>query len=80
MDGPPLLHHGPVVHNDHAGEILFGKIQEHARGLAAHFLKRKDLEYQNEYRFVLSALGGRPIEDEFYLRITPDLRSVFERA
>ena len=74
------VHHGPVVYSDHAGEIVFGKIPEHARGLAAHFFKRKDFEYQNEYRFVLSASGGRPIEDEFYLRITADLRSVFERA
>ena len=49
-------------------------------GLAAYFFKRRDLEYQNEYRFVLSALGGQPVEDEFYLRISPDLRSVFERA
>ena len=74
------VHHGPVVYADNAGEIVFGKIPEHARELAAHFFKRKDFEYQNEYRFVLSAPGGRPIEDEFYLRITPDLRSVFERA
>ena len=73
------VHHGPVVYSDHAGEILFGKIPEHARGLAAHFFKRKDLEYQKEYRFVLSDPGGRPIEDEFYLRNTPELRSVFER-
>ena len=72
------VHHGPVVYSDNAGETLFGKIPEHARGLAANFFKRKDLEYQNEYRFVLSAPGARPIEDEFYLRVTPDLRSVFE--
>ena len=73
------VHHGPVVYNDNAGEILFGKIPEHARGLAAHFFKCKDFAYQNEHRFVLSAPGGRPIEDEFYLRIYPELRSVFER-
>ena len=73
------VHHGPVVYSDDAGEILFGKIPEHVRGLAAHFFKRKDLEYQNEYRFVFSAPGERPIEDEFYLRNTPELRSVFER-
>jgi hypothetical protein len=74
------VHHGPVVYSDNAGKIVFGKIPEHARGLAAHFFKRKDFKYQNEYRFVLSAPGGRPTEDEFYLRITPELRSVFERA
>lgn len=74
------VHHGPFVYSDHAGEIVFGKIPEHARGLAAHFFKRKDFEYQNEYRFVLSAPGARPIEDEFFLRIAPDLRSVFESA
>ena len=74
------VHHGPVVYSDNVGEIVFGKIPEHARGLAAHFFKRKNFEYQNEYRFVLSAPGGRPTEDEFYLRITPELRSEFERA
>ena len=74
------VHHGPVVYSDNVGEIVFGKIPEHARGLAAHFFKRKDFEYQNEYRFVLSAPGGRPTEDEFYLRITPELRSILERV
>ena len=47
---------------------------------AAHFFKGRDFEYQEEYRFVVSSPGGRPVNDEFYLRITPDLRSVFERA
>ena len=73
------VHHGPVAYDDKAGEVLFARIPEHARGRAAHFFKRTAFEDQQEYRFVLSAFGGRPIEDEFYLRITPELRSVFER-
>ncbi len=74
------VHHGPVVYSDEAGDVLFASVPEHARGLAAHFFKRTKFQDQNEYRFVLSAPGGRPIEDEFYLRITPDLHPVFESA
>ena len=74
------VHHGPVVYDDKAGQLLFTKIPENARGLTAHFFKRTKFDYQQEYRFVVSAPGGRPIEDEFYLRVTPDLRSVFERS
>ena len=73
------VHHGPVVYDDKAGEVLFARIPEHARGLAAHFFKRKEFEDQKEYRFVVSAPGGRPIKDEVYLRVSPELRSVFER-
>ena len=73
------VYHGPVVYDDEAGDALFARVPELARGLAAHFFKRKEFENQKEYRFVVSAPGGRPIEDEFYLRITPELRSVFER-
>ena len=72
------VHHGPVVYDDRAGEVLFARIPEHARGRAARFFKRTEFEDQQEYRFVVSAPGGRPIEDEFYLMITPELRSVFE--
>lgn len=74
------VHHGPVVYGDNAGEVLFARVPEHARALAAHFFKRTEFEYQKEYRFVVSAPGGRPVEDEFYLNFAPDLRSVFERA
>ena len=74
------VHHGPVVYGDNAGEVLFSRVPEYARALAAHFFKGEDFGYQNEYRFVVSSPGGRPVEDEFYLRIAPDLRSVFERA
>ena len=74
------VHHGPVVYEENAGEVLFARVPEHARSLAAHFFKRADFEYQKEYRFVVSAPGGRPVEDVFYLNIAPELRSVFERA
>ena len=70
------VHHGPVVYDDKAGEVLFARIPENARDLAARFFKRTEFEDQQEYRFVVSAPGGRPIEDEFYLMITPELRSV----
>ena len=73
------VHHGPVVYDDAAGDALFARAPDLARGLAAHFFKRKEFEDQKEYRFVVSAPGGRPIDDEFYLTITPELRSVFER-
>ena len=73
------VHHGPVVYDDNAGEVLFASVPEHGRSLAAHFFKRTEFEDQREYRFVISAPGGRPVEDEFYLKITPDLRSVFAR-
>ena len=78
LDSVVNVHHGPVVYDDNAGEVLFTKIPEHARAVAAHFFKRTEFEDQQEYRFVVSAPGGRPIEDEFYLMITPELRSVFE--
>lgn len=80
LDSVVRVHHGPVVYNDEAGDVLFASVPEHARGLAAHFFKRTEFEKQNEYRFVLSASGERPIEDEFFLGISPALRSVFERA
>ena len=79
LDSVVHVHHGPVVYDDEAGDSLFARIPEHARALAAHFFKRKKFEDHDEYRFVVSASGGRPIEDEFYLRITPELRSGFER-
>jgi hypothetical protein len=78
LDTVVHVHHGPVVYDDKAGEVLFTKIPEYARGVAAHFFKRTEFEDQQEYRFVVSAPGGRPIKDEFYLMITPELRSVFE--
>ena len=74
------VHHGLVVYGDNTGGVLFARVSEYARALVAHFFKGQDFEYQNEYRFVVSVLGGRPVEDEFYPRIAPDLRSVFERA
>ena len=79
LESVVYVHHGPVVYEDAAGDVLFARIPEYARGLAAYFFKRKKFEHQEEYRFVVSAAGGRPIEDVFYLRITSDLRSVFER-
>ena len=79
LDSVVHVHHGPVVYDDNAGEVLFARIPEHARGLAAYFFKRKDLANQKEYRFVVSASGGRPIAEECYLRISPELRSVVER-
>ncbi|MCY4372636.1 MAG: hypothetical protein OXC31_02610 [Spirochaetaceae bacterium] len=80
LDSVVHVHHGPVVYDDRAGEVLFTRIPEHARGLATHFFKRTEFEDQQEYRFVVSTPGGRPLEDEFYLMITPELRSVFEGA
>lgn len=73
------VHHGPVIYDDNSGETLFKRFPEHVRGVAAHFFKRAAFEYQQEYRFVLSARGGRPVEDEFYLKITPELRAEFRR-
>lgn len=74
------VHHGRVVYDDEADDALFARVPEHARGLAAHFFKRTRFQDQEEYRFVVSAPGGRPTEDEFYLENSPDLRSVFDRA
>ena len=79
LDSVVHVYHGPVVYDDNAGEALFTRFPENTRGLAAHFFKRTTFENQCEYRFVLSAQGGRPAEDEFYLKITPELRSVFRR-
>ena len=79
LDSVVQVHHGPVVYDDNAGDVLFARIPEHARGIAAHFFKRTEFEDQQEYRFVLSAPGGRPNKDEFYLKITADLRSIFQR-
>ena len=73
------IHHGPVVYNDDAGEVLFSKIPDRAKGLAAHFFKRSKFMEQHEYRFVLASPGSRPLNDEFYLRISPELRAVFRR-
>ena len=80
LDSVVHVHHGPVVYDDQAGDFLFARIPEYARGVAARFFKRTEFEDQQEYRFVVSASGGRPIEDVFYLMITPELRSVFERT
>ena len=79
LDSVVHVHHGPVVYDDEAGDALLARIPEHARALAAHFFKCKKFEDHDEYRFVVSAPGGRPIEDQFLLRITQELRSVFER-
>lgn len=79
LDSVVRVHHGPVVYDDRAGETLFKRIPGHARGLAAHFFKRTIYQDQQEYRFVLSSPGGRPVEDEYYLEITPDLRRVFQK-
>ena len=73
------IHHGTVVYNDDAGEVLFSRFPEHERGLAAHFFKRSDFRDQHEYRFVLHSPGSRPLKDEFYLKISPELRAVFHR-
>ncbi|MCY4428491.1 MAG: hypothetical protein OXC05_15880 [Halieaceae bacterium] len=74
------VYHGPVVYHANVGEILFKKIPGPARALSAYFLKGKAFEDQQEYRFVLTVPGGRPVQDEFFLNITPDLRSMFEKA
>lgn len=79
LDSVVHVYHGKVVYDDNAGEALFARFPQPARGLAAHFFKRTEFEDQHEYRFVLSTQGWRPAEDEFYLRITPELRSVFGR-
>ena len=74
------VYHGPVVYHNNVGKILFEKIPEQARALFSHFLKGKAFEDQQEYRFVLHAVGGRPVQDEFFLNITPGLRRMFEKA
>ena len=79
LDSVVHVHYGPVVYDEEVGEVLFARIPEHARCLAAHFFKCKKFEDQREYRFIVSAPGGRPIEDAFYMRITSELRSAFER-
>ena len=71
------IHHGPVVYNDDAGQVLFSRISHHAQGLAAHFFKRSTFRDQYEYRFVLNSSGRRPLKDQLYLRITPELRAFF---
>lgn len=73
------IHHGPVVYDDKVGEVLFARTPEFSRGLAAHFYKRMEFYDQQEYRFVVSVPGGRPIQDEFFLSVTPELRTVFKR-
>lgn len=80
LDSAVHVHHGPVVYDDAAAEVILGRMPHHSRALAAHFFKRGAFKDQREYRFVLYGVGGRPLQDEIYLRITPDLRRVFERA
>lgn len=79
LDSVVRVYHGPVVYGDEAGEVLFGRIPGPARGIASHFFKRTRFKEQQEYRFVVAAAGGRAIEQEFFLRISPDLRSVVQR-
>ena len=79
LDTVVQVHHGAVVYDDNAGEALFARFPEQARGLAAHFFKRTEFKDQQEYRFVLSTQGRRPVDNEFYLKITPELRSVFRK-
>ena len=74
------VYHGPVVYHDNVGKILLEKIPEQARALSSHFFKGKPFENQQEYRFVLYASGGRPVQDEFFLNITPGLRKMFEKT
>ena len=71
------IHHGCVIYRDDAAEVLFSKIPHHAQGLAAHFFKRSRFMDQYEYRFVLNSAGSRPLADQLYLRITPELRALF---
>ena len=73
------VHHGPVVYDDSAADTIFGRMPHQARALAAHFFKRKAFRDQQEYRFVLHGVGGRPLLDELYLRITPELRHAFRK-
>ena len=80
FDSVVHVYHGPVAYHDNAGKILFEEVPEPARAITAHFYKGKTFENQREYRFVLYASGGRPVQDEFLLRITPDLRRMFEKA
>ena len=80
LDSAVHVHHGPVVYDDAAAEVILGRVPHHSRALATHFFKRRAFKDQQEYRFVLYGVGGRPLRDEFYLRITPDLRCVFERT
>ena len=52
------VHHGRVVYDYEAGDALFARVPEYARGLAEHFFKRTRLQDQEECRLVLSAPGG----------------------
>lgn len=79
LDSVVRVYHGPVVYDDEAGEVLFGRIPGLARGIASHFFKRTRFKDQQEYRFVVAATGGRAIDQEFFLRISPNLRSVVQR-
>ena len=80
FDSVVHVYHGPVAYHDNAGKILFEEVPEPARAITAHFYKGKTFENQQEYRFVLYASGGRPVQEEFLLGITPDLRRMFEKV
>ena len=78
---PPLaqrvwVHHGPVAYMDDAAELIFS-LPPQFQAVAAAFVKRQCYDWQQEYRFTVSAVG-RPAGDELFLPIPRSMRELVE--
>ena len=71
-----LVHHGPVVYMDDAAETIFA-LPLQFQAVAAAFIKRRAYEWQQEYRFTVSAVGC-PADDNLLLPISSSMRDLVE--
>ena len=76
LDQRVLVHHGPVLYTDNATELIFSLPPQY-QAVAAAFVKRRSYEWQQEYRFTVSAVGS-PTTDGLLLPVSQKMRSLAE--
>ena len=73
--GTIVVKHGPVIYSDVANPRV--PDDELINGDIILFLKRDRYKGQQEYRFVLKAVGDTPQQDVLYLKVSDALRNLY---
>lgn len=76
IDTVVYVHHGPVQYENVSSRVATQEdFSDSNGGLEACFTKKMSFEFQSEYRFAVSTLGG-PVEPTHYITVSPELRGL----
>ena len=68
------VHHGPVLYTDDSRRLV-GSFPDRHRAIPVAFTKRREFEWESEYRFTVQVRGA-PTTEELYLPVSRELRNL----